>query len=558
MRKIIKSGEKIFKKFIIQRNICYHDFPLVNQNKKRKLSMGKIAEKALETCLIAKTDPYYPNSISSLKINLLIVLLLTYLTVFINVGRFEVSSGIDFYQYWGVGKAQEWSPATLKSPSAEQEKYAAVLNAYALRTADLHLVKANEIRRKLQLNQTPLCYSIFTFIPSNFSLAFGMFQIIQGILFLSAISILSAVYFGDWLRLLPFGLFLTFLYGPVVADSEVGNLNFLYLFGFALLLLLSDRILVKHPPRRPLGASMLFMSILVFLALLKPSWALVILLLAIYLRVAQGTSVFASAAAVGLFSGAIFIVLPCIQFHSWKVWQDWYHYLKTWDGAILLARIPQGNYSPALLFSRVIGSSYLTGIIFLGFLLTLSLFIALMMAKGKEESFCKGMARAAIHSFADPHLVIAAGVTMTLLLSYFGWYHYYTLSLLPAVWLISPRHPWRWARTAGIVSLILTANIITGTMRLCFGFTYLLTCASATIVQGPMSALLSRVGLTTTTGLTNSGLAGLLGTLGLTANADVNLINGLITVIGLIPLWLGILTAIAASKKTGLRPSPLL
>ena len=502
--------------------------------------------------------PHNPNSISSMKIILLIVLLLACLIVFINFERFKVCSGIDFYQYWCVGKAQDWSPTPLKSPSGEQEKYAAVLNAYAQRSADLHLVKANGIRRNLKLNQTPLCYLIFTLMPSNFSLAFGMFQVIQGILFLSAIIILSEVYFGNWLRLLPFGLLLTVSYGPLVADSEVGNLNMLHLFGFALLLLLSDRAMAKHSLHSALGASMLFMSILIFLALLKPSWALVTLLLAIYLWVDQGASVFVPSAAVGLFSGAVFMVLPCIQFHSWKVWQDWYHYLKTWDGTIMLDLIPQGNYSPALLFSQIIGSSWLTGIIFFGFLLTISIFIALMMAKGKEEWFCKGIARAAIQSFGDPHLIIAAGITVTLLLSHFGWYHYYTLSLLPALWLISPRHPWRWGKIAGLVSLILISNIITGAMRLGFGLTYIVTCASATVVQGPMSTLLSSVEHTATVGLTNCGLAGLLRALDLQTNASLNLANALLAVIGLIPLWLGILAAIAAPHKTGLRPSPRL
>jgi hypothetical protein len=512
--------------------------------------MGKFVEKPSRTFLLRRQMlPHNPNSIASVKINLPVVLLLACLTVFINVERFKISNGIDFYQYWGVSKAQEWSPTALASPSAEQEKYAAVLNAHARHSDDLQLVKANEMRRNLQLNQTPLCYLIFSLMPSNFSLAFGMFQIIQGILFLSAMIILSVVYFGDAITLLPFSLLLTFSYGPLVADSEVGNLNSLYLFGFALLLWLSDRMMVKHSPHRALGASMLFMSILAFLALLKPSWALVIVLLAIYIWVGQGTAVFLPGAAVGLISGAVFMVLPCIQFHSWEVWGDWYHYLETWDGASLLARIPQGNYSPALLFSQITGSSCLTGKIFLGFLLTISLFVALMMAKGKEESFGKGIVRAAKQSFADPHLITAAGVTVTLLLSYFGWYHYYTLSLLPALWLISPRHPWKWAKTSGVVSIILTSNIITGAMRLCFGLTCIITCALANLVQGPMTTFLSSVGFTAKACLTNGGLAGLFRAQGIQTNAAVNLANALIAVIGLIPLWLGII-------KTNLRPSP--
>jgi len=95
-------------------------------------------------------------------------------------------------------------------------------------------------------------------------------------------------------------------------------------------------------------------------------------------------------------------------------------------------------------------------------------------------------------------------------------------------------------------------------MRLGFGLTYIVTCASATVVQGPMSTLLSSVEHTATVGLTNCGLAGLLRALDLQTNASLNLANALLAVIGLIPLWLGILAAIAAPHKTGLRPSPRL
>ncbi|MFZ2087769.1 MAG: hypothetical protein WAU47_04260 [Desulfobaccales bacterium] len=185
----------------------------------------------------------------------------------------------------------------------------------------------------------------------------------------------------------------------------------------------------------------------------------------------------------------------------------------------------------------------------MGFLLALSIGIALMMARGKEESFGKGMARVALQSFADPNLIVAFGIMVTLFLSSFGWYHYYTLSLLPAFWLISPGHPWRWARVAGVVSLLFTANLITGAMRLIFGLTCLLTSASAAIVPGPVNAWLSNAGLTATAGLTNRGLAGLFGGAGLQGNAEVSLINGLVAVMGFIPLWLGILAAVAIPKK---------
>ena len=120
-----------------------------------------------------------------------LVALLACLSIIISFSRFSQSPGIDFYQYWGVIKAKQWSIGQLKSPSAEQEKYAEVLNDHVAHSADLRLSKANETRRELQLLQTPLCYSIFTLLPANYSIAFGIFQIIQVILFLSALVLLT-------------------------------------------------------------------------------------------------------------------------------------------------------------------------------------------------------------------------------------------------------------------------------------------------------------------------------------------------------------------------------
>jgi hypothetical protein len=435
----------------------------------------------------------------------LVVALLACLSALVTIGQFQIARGIDFNQYWGVGKAQEWSPSPLKSPSAEQDKYAKVLNAHVADSSDLHLVKANKFRRGLELLQTPLCYSIFSLLPENFSFAFGIFQIIQVTLFLSALILLSALYYGNWIRLLPWSFLMIIFYLPMVSDLEVGNLNCFHLFGFASLLLLADRVLVKHSPRPALGASMVFMGILVFLALLKPSWALVVLLLAVYLWVGQGTSVFVPAAATGMVCGAILILLPYIQFHSWMVWQDWYRYLQSWDSASMLVRIREGNYAPVLLVSQILGSSVLRAVILLGALLAASMLIALMMAKEKEESIVRGMVRAAIRSLRDHNLIMAIGITATLLLSPLVWFHYYLISLIPAFWLLSPRHPWSQAHRAGLIAIILTSNIITCLMRTWLGFTYHITyvaCALGlvclwagilTAVAGPKKSLFNKL-----------------------------------------------------------------
>jgi hypothetical protein len=170
------------------------------------------------------------------------------------------------------------------------------------------------------------------------------------------------------------------------------------------------------------------------------------------------------------------------------VWQDWYSYMQRWDSVSMLVRVPERNYAPVLLVTRILGSSVLTAVILLGAVLAASLFIALMMGRGTKESFHKGMARAAIRSLRVPNLTMATGITVTLLLSPLVWFHYYLVSLIPAFWLLSPRHPWRQANRAAWISIILTSGIIIDFMRQWFGFTYTLTYATVVLGLVPLWA----------------------------------------------------------------------
>jgi len=405
-----------------------------------------------------------------MKTKILIVVVLGCLATIVTIVRFQDSIGIDFYQYWGIAKAQKWSLSPLGSPYIEQY-YAKVLNAHIAGSSDLRLIKANERRRELQPFQTPLCYSIFTLLPANYSIAFGIFQILQIILFLSAIVMLSAVYYGNWLRLLSAALLLLILYEPFMDDSRVGNLNCFQLFGFVSILVLADSVLEKTYYHSAIGASTLLMGMMVFLTLFKPNIGIVILLLATYLWVRQGMTFFARALPGAVAFGAVIWTLPCLQFDSWTVWQDWYRYFRTWDSAGFLALIPYGNFSTALLVSKVLVVSVSGSVFLLAALLVASMLIAFIMAGAKEKSLVKGMIRSIIRLLRDPHLTVAAGITATLILSPLVWFHYYTISLLPAFWLLSPRHSWRQAARAGFISIILTSNILPGVLEIVSGVT---------------------------------------------------------------------------------------
>jgi hypothetical protein len=160
-----------------------------------------------------------------MKTTILVAVLLAFSALTVSIGNFGESAGVDFYQYWGVAKAQKWGGGKLKSPYVEQAQYAAFLNAYADGSSDSRLKKANRFRRELDLNQTPLCYAIFTFLPANYSLAFGIFQAAQIILMLAATVMLGLAFPGNRTGLLPLALLLLIFHQPLLSDLRVAILT---------------------------------------------------------------------------------------------------------------------------------------------------------------------------------------------------------------------------------------------------------------------------------------------------------------------------------------------
>jgi hypothetical protein len=97
------------------------------------------------------------------------------------------------------------------------------------------------------------------------------------------------------------------------------------------------------------------MGALVFLTLLKPNLALVTLLLAATLWIRQGTAVFGRAALAAACLAVILLALPCLQFHSWQVWLDWYRYARGLETGKLISSIPQGNYASVIMAAKSLG-----------------------------------------------------------------------------------------------------------------------------------------------------------------------------------------------------------
>lgn len=379
------------------------------------------------------------------------------------------SPGIDFYQFWGVSKAQKFSEHDLKSPYKEHEKYAEILSAYTDRSSDVRLKEANGYHRQaMDLTGTPLFYAVFALLPVNYTFAFGIYQALQIVLFIASVVLLASIYNEHKSGFLLLALLLVLIYEPLLSDLRVGNFNSIQLFALVLLIMFAKRVASSN--NNPLIPSVVFMCTLVFITLMKPNLSLVTLLLAVHLWALHGTRIFFRALVVSVAFFALLIALTSLQFNSWMVWMDWLNYINGVDGTKLSYPISQGNYATVLLLSGLFDKSSFVIRILVGCALLFSVVSAVIMSLSEDKSNMEGIWQSAIESLRNPHLVVAAGITATLILSPLVWYHYYLLSLVPAFWMFSARPCWRHADKAGGLSILLTSNVICGFFVFLFGY----------------------------------------------------------------------------------------
>lgn len=237
-----------------------------------------------------------------------------------------------------------------------------------------------------------------------------------------------------------------------------------------LLTFFADRVLAGPSGRTPLGYGIIFLGALFFLTLLKPNLALVTLLLAATLWTRQGTAVFGRAALAAACLAVLLLALPCLQFHSWQVWLDWYRYARGIEAGKLISFIPQGNYALVILVAKGLGLGVSGVTALLAAALVGSGVGALRLKIPPGRRSLPELGRAAVRSLRDPYLSAAIGVTATLALAPLVWLHYYVLSLFPALWLLWGRQHWGLAGVAAGFSILLTSGAVSNLLVALFGW----------------------------------------------------------------------------------------
>src|SRR5215469_7712867 len=179
------------------------------------------------------------------------VLVLVQLVVAQGISIFPRVSGIDFYGYWRVAAARRATDEALGAPYRNRRRYRDTLAQAAEGSDDARFREISRAGRRQQFTGSPLLYVVFAALPSNYSAALLLFQILQVLAFVAAIVILGIVYRYPPFSTLCLGLLLFLGSGSVFADLRVGNLGCLQLLSLAALLAVADRL--RRDPRLFLG-----------------------------------------------------------------------------------------------------------------------------------------------------------------------------------------------------------------------------------------------------------------------------------------------------------------
>jgi hypothetical protein len=401
---------------------------------------------------------------------ILILLMLAAMTVPQMVGRVSETIGVDFYHFWGVPTALRLTGHTLGAPYTNGQRYHAVLKEYAATANQPKLRSASRFWGGPDFTGSPLLYRAFAMVSSDYTFALGVFQTLQILLFLGACLVVGSLQRMDLFYVFCLALLCLLIYQPLLSDLRVGNLGCWQLAALAALMGLASALprVSSFARRAALGA--LLLVALVALTLCKPNIALISGLLAVHLGVRHGARLFAVAAPAAAVATVLLLIVPCLYFGSWSVWQEWYRFVYGANPTMLVRPVANGNYATALLISTWTGVSVTTVAGVLLVLLGVSLVVVIHWRNASltpdpgaftpPPRTVRGALRAGLRRlFDDPRPPLAIGILATAAASPLYWVHYYVLLLIPSLWLLSAS-AWRFVPTLAAAGVLMSGGMV--------------------------------------------------------------------------------------------------
>jgi hypothetical protein len=389
----------------------------------------------------------------------LILIMLAAATLSYSVPRLSEVVGVDFYHFWGVPVALRLTGHAVASPYREGERYSAVLRDYAATANQPKLTLATRFWSRPDFTGSPLLYAAFAWVSNDYAFSLGAFTVLQIASFAGACVLAGYLCGVDLFTLLCLTMLCLLSYQPLLSDLRVANLGCLQL-GYLAGLLGVARALPRAASfgrRAALGG--LFLAALALLTLSKPNVALIGALLAMHLIVRHGRRLFLTAAVPAAVVMALALVVPCLYFRSWAVWREWYDAVYGANAYTLVRPVAQGNYSTTVLLSSWVGADVYVIAGTLALLLGASL--VAVAAWGRSGMPAPPTWKTALtRLFTDPQIPLAAGILLTMATSPIYWLHYYVVSLIPSLWLLTAGTSSRAAAPLAAAAVVMSSGTV--------------------------------------------------------------------------------------------------
>jgi hypothetical protein len=392
---------------------------------------------------------------------ILVLVLLASFALPQTIAGFASAIGIDFYHFWGVPVAMRLTGHTLGGPYRQGERYESVLRGYASTVAEPRLRSVQRFWAAPDFTATPLLYQAFGVVSDDYSFSLAVFRGLQVVSFLAACLLLGYLDRFDAFLLLCLALISLVLYQPLLSDLRVANLGCLQLAALAGAAALASAVARARSASWHGGLAALLFVVLAALTLCKPNVLLVSVLLAVHVAVRHGSRVFVQSALAGAVATALLLVLPCLYFGSWTVWQEWLGFVYGSNSAMLVRPIATGNYATPLFVSTWTGASVsvIAAVLF-------ALLVASLMLIRRPESHAR-TGRAAPETigaafkrlFHDPLAPVALGILLTMATSPLFWLHYYVLLMIPGLWLLNAPGTSRTVPLLAAISVAMSAGL---------------------------------------------------------------------------------------------------
>lgn len=347
-------------------------------------------------------------------------------------------AGVDFYQFWLVGRAAAQPETKNIYERSEQVRIATESLAAANADPDApRLFFAAEARQEIEVFSTPLLYTVFgAAATGHYETDFARYRTLVLLLTIVGLAVLGRVLGFSWLRTIGFEAVFLFAFEPLYADLRVLNVNQTQL---AMIVLYFAVRMWGDPPFDDLLGGM----VLALACLFKPNLAPAVALLAIYWLIDRRPRTLAGHAIGGVVGAGLGLAASGLYFGGLTPWLEWAKALQGLPEAWIPVRI--GNFSLAAVLLERTGRG-LSAVLLGGF----AVLAVVVLTRRSRRPADDGMFVGLRSTGAERDLrVVSIGVLVYLLGAGLVWQHYYLLTV-PAFYLAAQPAAgrflasWRW------------------------------------------------------------------------------------------------------------------